>query len=181
MKTKTLLLLMITFSLSSCLKEEGEWIKMTVPAGQHETADKPRWSYKRHQEFKLRFNHTVITDTVINQINKVFGMSDGILHQQHSARVGYRWLGEYIGLYGYYRISGEMHWNTDPLYKAQPNEVMTGSLTIGDFKYKACINGNCFEMDRARTGFTMLSYNLYHYFGGRTPAPHDTNVYIMFL
>lgn len=180
MQTKALIVLLASL-MAGCMNLDGGWIKMTVLQGEHYVDNRPIWKYQRHYDFEVRFDHTVVTDTVINQINKVFGMSDSYDHRRHSLRLGYRWMGKYIGMYIYARADGKPDWNRQPIYKAKPNEVMRGSLTILEFYYEACINGNCHRIKRTQTRTPLIRYRLYHHFGGRTPAPHDTHVYIRFI
>lgn len=154
----------------------------TILAGAHYATENPIEKVTGDSiAFTVRFDSTCRyqTKNPRNQddINKLMGFSDnGVLHHQHSARVGWRWKKEKIELFAYCYAEGKRSF------------VKLGEVAIGDtarmliklnpvgyeFQYK----GVSTIMSRGLTSSTINGYLLYPYFGGDEPAPHTMKLWI---
>jgi hypothetical protein len=132
-------------------------------------------------KFIARFDSSAIYQAAApeNQydINKLYGFSDNDApHQNFSARFGWRWSDGALRLFAYTYNNGVRH------------EQELGTLAIGGEAncsiklqpevYVFTFNGKSVSMPRQSTTVTAKGYQLYPYFGGDEPAPHNIRILI---
>lgn len=124
-----------------------------------------------------------------DQVNKLFGFSEGF-HHWNSARIGWRCIdGAKIELLAYCYVDGERI--IKPLLSCKPNTWIFCNIQNQDTKYvfkvfnaKEKLASVSVEKRRKMTFYSLFKlfiYNLYPYFGGKFPAPRDMNIYMISL
>lgn len=131
--------------------------------------------------FFVRFDSSCIytTATTENQwdINKLYGFSDnGALHQQYSARFGWRWSEGALRLFAYTYNAGIRE--AKELAEIPIGPVVHCSIKIMDGAYVFSVEGKSETMPRQSTTPTAKGYRLYPYFGGDETAPHAVRIWI---
>jgi hypothetical protein len=134
-------------------------------------------------------NCTYQLSTNYDQVNKLFGFSQGY-HHWNSARIGWRCTdGENIELLAYCYIDGVRI--IKPMIKCKPETWVFCNIQNKSSKYvcKAMSpNGDSItvSIDKAKkitiySFFKLFIYRLFPYFGGSVPAPHDMKLYLIKL
>lgn len=167
--------------------EESDFTVYTISAGAH-NADKNTYKSINFEtlDFDVVFDSSAIytTQDPGNQadINKLYGFADGgSFHQQHSARIGWRWYNNELQLLSY----------------TYANSVRSfeylGAIVIGDTincKIQVVDSNYVFHISKvgvkiydhvAARGVgtsTAVGYKLYPYFGGDETAPKEIKISI---
>lgn len=137
--------------------------------------------FKKNCTYKLEEN--------FDQVNKLFGFSEGF-HHWNSARIGWRSIdGETIELIAYCYINGKRI--IKPMIKCKPEEWVFCNIQNKPSKYvlKAMISeGDCItvSVDKDKkisiySFFKLFIYRLFPYFGGKIAAPHDMELCLIKL
>lgn len=145
------------------------------------TSDSIRVYFFKNCVYKLTENY--------DQINKLYGFSEGF-HHWNSARIGWRCMdGENIELLAYCYIDG--HRIIKPMIKCKPESWVFCNIQSKNSKYvlKALIPNKqsiTVSIDKPKklsiySLFKLFIYKLYSYFGGKVAAPQDMNLYIIKL
>ena len=124
-----------------------------------------------------------------DQVNKLYGFSEGF-HHWNSARIGWRCIdGENIELLAYCYVNGKRI--IKPMIKCKPDSWVFCNIQNKNSKYvlKALSPNNqsiTVSIDKDKKFyiydlFKLFMYRLYPYFGGKIAAPHDMNLYIIKL
>ena len=124
-----------------------------------------------------------------DQVNKLYGFSEGF-HHWNSARIGWRCVdGENIELLAYCYINGQRV--IKPMIKCKPETWVFCNIQNKNSKYvfKALTPNNqsiTVSVDKDKKFsvynlFKLFMYKLYPYFGGKIAAPHDMSLYIIKL
>jgi len=132
-------------------------------------------------KFKVRFDSSAIykTSCAENQsdINKLFGFSDNNqLHHEYSARFGWRWSDSALRLFAYVYNDGKMSFKE--LGTVAIGKENDCSISVSGEEYIFKLNGAELIMPRASTTPEAEGYQLYPYFGGDEPAPHNISIWI---
>jgi hypothetical protein len=154
-----------------------------IAAGQH-SADKSTYKAVDVEEmkFSVRFDSSAIYQSVLaeNQwdINKLYGFSDNNTeHHQYSARFGWNWRDGALRLHAYV-------YNKGMVESRELTTVAIGAETMCSIKvtggaYLFSVDGKMVTaMPRQSTGERGKGYQLYPYFGGDEPAPHDIRIFV---
>lgn len=182
---------MVIVSLASCKKTADDtanvpagpqFIKYTIRAGQ-QFCDPNDFKQTDYTELKFiaRFDSSAVYQTLsqANQldINKLYGFSDNNAeHQQFSARIGWRWSGGALRLFGYIYNNGIRDFEEITIISI--GEEHTCSIKVTSASYIFSVGNTSKTMLRTSTTATAKGYKLYPYFGGDEKAPHDINVWI---
>ncbi|GGG30051.1 hypothetical protein [Pontibacter amylolyticus] len=151
-----------------------------IRKGQHSTTS-PYKSIKTNLlRFEAVFDKSAIYTTVLvtNQadINKLYGMSDcGSLHQNNSARYGWRWYNNRLEILGYVYNSGK--WSYKYITSVDLDKPYTYEISLLSQSYLFSVNGVKVSLPRNCSGYGS-GYMLYPYFGGDETAPHDITIRI---
>jgi len=124
-----------------------------------------------------------------DQVNKLYGFSEGF-HHWNSARIGWRCTdGENIELLAYCYINGERV--IKPMITCKPDSWIFCNIQNKTNKYvfKALSPNNqsiTVSVDKDKSFsyyslFKLFIYRLFPYFGGKISAPHDMNIYMIRL
>jgi hypothetical protein len=131
--------------------------------------------------FSVLFDSSAVykTDSIHNQgdINKLYGFSDNnALHQDYSARVGWRWYKNRLELLAYDYNS---HAVNSAFITAVPlGTIITCSIKVQTGSYLFTINGVSKTMKRTSATTTAKGYQLYPYFGGTETAKQEVSIWI---
>ena len=179
MKKLIYLLALITI-FSSCRPDQNEWIVATIKQGEHTSnLDSPNIPASQNTCIQMLFDESNRTDTTMNHINKVYGVSDGWNHKIHSVRIGYRYMADRgdIAIYAFSHINRNMTTNSSNILGyVSINEVSDcACYSITNDEYIYTYGKNTVIHDREKSG-TILMYTLKPYFGGNPTAPHDMTV-----
>ena len=132
-------------------------------------------------KFTVRFDSSCIyrTAKAENQldINKLYGFADnGANHQQFSARFGWRWSEGALRLFAYVYNHGE---RVSKEIAAVPiGKEVPCAITVNGGQYIFSVGEKTVLMPRQSATATAKGYQLYPYFGGDEPAPHEVRVWI---
>jgi hypothetical protein len=131
--------------------------------------------------FVVKFDSTAIykTASAENQydINKLYGFSDnGADHHQFSARFGWRWSDKALRLFAY--VYNNAVWIEKELGTVAIGSEVSCSIKVTGSNYIFTMNDRIETMPRLSTTATAKGYQLYPYFGGDEPAPHDVHIWI---
>ena len=155
----------------------------TIAAGAH-YADKNAYKAVDVEEmrFAVRFDSSAIYQTVLaeNQwdINKLYGFSDNNTeHHRFSARFGWNWRDGALRLHAYVYNNGVVE--SRELATAAIGAETVCSIRVTGGAYLFSIDGKLVTaMPRQSTGERAKGYQLYPYFGGDEPAPHDIRIFV---
>lgn len=128
-------------------------------------------------------------DENYDQVNKLFGFSEGF-HHWNSARIGWRCLdGKTIELLAYSYIDGVR--TIKHIMSCKPNNWVFCNIQNQDSKYifkvftsKDKIATVVIDKNPKRSFYSLFKlfiYNLYPYFGGKIPSPKNMNIYMITL
>ena len=184
MRTRGILLAMMTMALLSCTKEKTEtntYHTYVIEKGSHESShgygEKTTDSILN---FNVIFDSSAIyhdtTEENAKDINKLFGMSDcGIMHHMNSARIGWRWHKGNLQLfaYSYCNTKREMA----KIGSFHINAELKCSIICTKGKYIFEVNGK--KVETKRSCNIEEHYLLYPYFGGDETAPHRIKIKIL--
>lgn len=196
MKNKLSIICMAALCLSACSKQLEQpqatigkkataaqsFIQYTILKG-NQYCDKSGFVPVKFSRlaFKVKFDSSAIYKTVKsenqNDINKLFGFSDNnAAHHQYSARFGWRWSNNALRLFAYDYNHGVRSFKELGIVAiGKENDC---SITVSGDKYVFSLNGVETTMPRASTTFVAEGYQLYPYFGGDEPAPHNISIWI---
>lgn len=156
-------------------------ITYTIRPGQH-YCDQNAFVWKSVAElkFKVWFDSSCIYTTTLpaNQydINKLYGISEGLNHQVNSARIGWRWSNESLRLFGYvYKDSVRYSQEISTIPIGMPADC---SIRMNGNQYDCSVNGIHVSLPRSNNDTVATGYQLYPYFGGDETAPHLINIKI---
>jgi hypothetical protein len=160
--------------------KEPDAILYLIPKGQHSTQSPFKFVDRTAIRFEATFDNSARYSTAVasNQadINKLYGVSDcGTNHHLNSARFGWRWYQDRLEIHAYTYVQGKR--NTAYITTVQPEQKNVYELELGDEEYTFRVNEKSLSLPR---GCSQLSsgYQLYPYFGGNEPAPHDVTIRI---
>jgi hypothetical protein len=130
--------------------------------------------------FAVRFDSSAIYKTTdsVNQydINKLWGFSEGLNHQFHSARIGWRWSDSALRLFGYVYDSGQRYSQEIGIVELNKN-IECGIKLQGD-KYAITADNKTVYLSRGPLDTVANGYQLYPYFGGDETAPQNIKIMI---
>ncbi len=160
--------------------KEPEAIFYLIPKGQHSTQSPFKFVDVASIRFEATFDNSARYSTVdpSNQadINKLYGVSDcNTNHQSNSARFGWRWYNDRLEIHAYTYVQGKR--NIAYITSVQPGQKNSYAIQIGDGAYTFTVNEKSLSMPRTCSQ-AASGYQLYPYFGGDEPAPHDISIRI---
>ena len=152
----------------------------TIKKGQHSTNAPVKLLTSAVIRFEATFDASAIYETSIKEnqgdINKLYGMagcrSD---HHSNSVRFGWRWYNGKLELHAYSYLNKARQ--SKFVSTIDLNKAYTYEIQLQDNKYVFTLNGQQVELPRHCSG-TGEGYQLYPYFGGDEPAPHDITIAI---
>jgi hypothetical protein len=160
----------------------AQFIKYTIRAGQH-YSDQSVYKQTNYTELKfiVKFDSSAIYQTIDpgNQydVNKLYGFSDNNEgHQNFSARFGWRWSDGALRLFGYIYNNAAMSF--EELGTINIGTEYTCSIKVTAANYIFTLSNTSKTLPRASASASAVGYQLYPYFGGDEPAPHDINIWI---
>ena len=169
-------------TISQNLSTPDSFKAYTIPQGQHYATENPLKSVETAEmKFVVKFDSTAIYQTLDpeNQydINKLYGFSDnGDLHQQYSARIGWRWSDGALRLFAYTYNAGVR--DSKEIAAIQIGKEVSCSIKVSPETYQFNVDGKTESMPRKSTTTAGKGYQLYPYFGGDEAAPHEVHIWI---
>ena len=169
-------------NLSTSSVNVSEFVEYVIPKGEHYANGNDFTALDISElKFTVRFDSSCIYKTASpeNQfdINKLYGFSDnGALHQQYSARFGWRWSDGALRLFAYTYNNGVR--SSRELGIVPIGEDVHCSIGVTGKGYVFVVDEKSETMERLSTSSTAKGYRLYPYFGGDEPAPHDVHIWI---
>ena len=173
----------------SCRKETALQIlstssfkQFTIPKGQHYATENNIKAVEiTEMKFVVKFDSSAIYTTADpdNQydINKLYGFSDnGDQHHSFSARFGWRWSDKALRLFAYTYNNGVR--DEKELGTIAIGTEVHCSIKVQGEVYQFEVDGKTETMLRLSTTTVGKGYQLYPYFGGDEPAPHDVRIWI---
>lgn len=158
------------------------FVQYLIPKGEHYANGN---TYKpidaAGMQFAVRFDSSCIYQTTDPQnqwdINKLYGFSDnGALHQNYSARFGWRWSEGALRLFAY-TYNNAVRESKEIAAVPIGQDVHCG-ISILKGSYVFTVDEKSVTMPRLSTTATAKGYQLYPYFGGDEAAPHDVRIWI---
>ncbi|HEX2533673.1 MAG TPA: hypothetical protein VHK69_08055 [Chitinophagaceae bacterium] len=131
--------------------------------------------------FTVRFDSSAVYRTAVpaNQydINKLYGFSDNAdEHHRFSARFGWSWNNGALRLYAYVYNNGVRA--SKELGTMAIGAEAECAIRVTEAGYGFMLNGTETVLPRASKTPRARGYQLYPYFGGDEPAPHDVSIWI---
>jgi len=167
---------------SASVTQTASFKEYFVHQGEHYATDNSIKAVEISElKFTVKFDSSAIYQTADpeNQydINKLYGFADnGALHQQFSARFGWRWSDGALHLFAYtYNNSVR---NSKELGTINIGEEAHCSIKVAGERYVFTLNDNIETMPRLSTTEKGKGYQLYPYFGGDEVAPHEVRIWI---
>lgn len=158
------------------------YIRYVIPRGEHYAAGN---AYRTVRISKLLFSalfdssclYRLATQDNAGDINKLYGFSDcHSAHHVNSARFGWRWYDGALQIFAYCYTNGARQ--TKLMGSIPVGKAATMSITIEPGQYLFELNGRRERMERNCTADYAEGYQLYPYFGGDEPAPHNITIRI---
>lgn len=169
-------------STPATTKTSSGFIQYVIPTGEHYANGN---DYKpvdvTELKFTVRFDSSCIYQTINpeNQldINKLYGFADNnALHQQYSARFGWRWSDGALRLFAYtYNNSVR---DSKELAVIPIGKDVHCAIKVTSETYVFSVEEKQETMIRKSTTPTAKGYQLYPYFGGDEVAPHEVRIWI---
>lgn len=198
MKTP-ILLMVLALLASSCKKDDiSSEAEQSVPAPISETfktytiqkgehyCDETRLkqvTITNSISFNVRFDSSAIYKTITpaNQedINKLWGFSEGNDHHQHSVRIGWAYARNALRLYGYVYADSIRYFKEINTIGLGENVKCQIKLTADGYELTA--GSSSVTLPRAPKGTSTKGFQLYPYFGGDETAPHRIKIEIQEL
>lgn len=132
--------------------------------------------------FTARFDESAIyqlSEEDQGDINKLMGVADcNSHHQTNSARFGWSYNIDEgaVDIYAYVYYQGDRL--VQKLGQAPIGSTMSYRLTITDKEFVFEFDGSATSFDRGSSCQLGVYYQLFPYFGGNHPAPHDIRIYL---
>ena len=151
-----------------------------IPKGEHYATDNAVKAVEISElKFAVKFDSSAVYQTADaeNQydINKLYGFADnGALHQQFSARFGWRWSDGALRLFAYTYNNGVR--DSKELGTVKIGEEAHCSVKVSGEQYLFALNDKVETMPRLSTTEKAKGYQLYPYFGGDETAPHEVRI-----
>lgn len=147
----------------------------TIKKGQHSSNAPVKLLTSTTMRFQAIFDASAIYETSKKEnqgdINKLYGMSDCRSdHHSNSARFGWRWFNGKLEVHAYTYLNKARQ--SKLVSTIDLNKAYTYEIQLKDNKYVFLLDGQQVELPRHCNG-TGEGYQLYPYFGGDEPAPHD--------
>ena len=198
MKTPITLVFLLLF-VSSCNKDENTaepeqsdpvpiaatFKTYTIQKGEH-YCDETRLkqvTIANSISFNVRFDSSAIYKTTdpINQedINKLWGFSEGNDHHLHSARIGWAYARNALRLYGYVYADSIRYFKE--IKTIGFGEIVNCQIKLSSDSYELTAGGSSVSLPRAPKGTSTKGFQLYPYFGGDEKAPHRITIDIQEL
>ena len=176
----SLLALVVLVKLPSCKKITNDYKTFTIKEGKHRSTYALKYSKDTTFGWDVIFDSSAIYKTVdsLNQydINKLVGWSDcGTDHMDNSIRFGWRWLNDSLEIHWFKHENGSFTFSK--ICNVDLNSEYNYQLTISDWDYHMRVDGTCVWIPR-NCPYEGKRYQLYPYFGGDEPAPHDIHIKI---
>jgi hypothetical protein len=193
---KNIILFIFLLLLFSCKKEipvtepvpvpvpEDGYIQYTINAGAHYcNTNAFKVVSLSEMNFKVKFDNSAIYQTIDplnqNDINKLYGFSEGHDHQLFSARIGWSWNKAALRLYAYTYNNG-IRSSKEITTVNIGAEIVCGIKVSGnDYIFK--VNNITITMPRAGNSIIATGYQLYPYFGGDEVAAAEIHILIQDL
>lgn len=160
----------------------ARFAKFTIKKGAH-YADQSNFKTIETAEMKfvVKFDSSAIYQSATKEnqydINKLYGFSDNNAnHHSFSARFGWRWSNDALRLFGYIYNEGAVA--SKELASVAINAEIMCSIKVTPTAYIFTVDGLSEELPRKSTIPVAKGYQLYPYFGGDEPAPHDVSIWI---
>lgn len=156
--------------------------RYTIKAGNHYCEGNVYKELQLSQmKFRVRFDSTAIYTTTDpeNQedINKLWGFSDnGQQHHEYSARMGWRWSGGALRLFGYVYNEGRM--TSKEITTVHIGAVAVCRIVVQEGSYLFEVNDQQVSLPRKAATAKAKGYQLYPYFGGDEVAPHEVHIWL---
>lgn len=190
----TILFIAGTLFIASCSKKAesvidqpvtpltSQYTTYLIRQGQHfsdNTAYKP--VSVSEMKFLARFDSSAVyhSSNPVNQydINKLYGFSDnGTDHHQFSARIGWRWSDGALRLFAYVYNEGVV--SSKEITTVNIGAEVSCSIKASGSRYIFSVNEHVVEVLRLGKTLKGEGYQLYPYFGGDEPAPHEIRIQI---
>jgi hypothetical protein len=162
------------------------FISYTIREGEHYCDQNfPKWIRGTEMAFAVRFNTSAVYTLPPGEqddINKLWGFSEGSSNHYNSARFGWRWKDGQLQLLPYIYIAGELwrpaEWELPVLATAPFGENVLCSIRVAYDKYIFTVNGQSWSFPRGLRTSGYAGYQQYPYFGGDYPAPHLVTILI---
>jgi hypothetical protein len=153
-----------------------------IPKGEHYATDNSLKAVDVSElRFVVKFDSSAVYQTTDpeNQydINKLYGFSDnGALHQQFSARFGWRWSDGALRLFAYTYNGGVR--DSKELGVINIGEEVHCAIKVSGERYVFRVKDSVETMPRLSATAKAKGYQLYPYFGGDEAAPHEVRIWI---
>jgi len=176
-----IVLISLLLVLSGCRKYEDGFAIYKIRKGNHYSTRGVSFLEHDHLSFSAIFNESAVYQSVdpINQqdINKLYGFSEcNDLHQDNSARFGWRYLGGVIEIHAYVYNDGVRI--SEYMGDVGIGSTHNYSIAIVNDHYDFTLDGHTISVPRTASCNTGFYYKLYPYFGGDESAPHDITIKI---
>lgn len=160
-------------------KEKDGFYHFEIKKGAHRSCAAIRYTESKSIEFEATFDDTFEykTDDPQNQedVNKLFGISDGFSHIRNSARIGWRCLDGRLEILAYTHFDGVFEFQK--ICDAKPGESILCRIDLADGGYAFSAGGKtiCMRRHPKKSG---MNYYLWPYFGGDEAAPRSISIKI---
>ena len=139
-------------------------------------------NFYHYSSYEVVFDKSCAYDLVgedQKDINKLFGFSAGLNHHKDSARFGWAYNEGMIELWSYCYIGGERR--VGYLCSVLLGESYTLDLSVSGsetcYRFIVHHKGSLYRSSEVYKDDTWnFGYNLWPYFGGNRPAPHDIQI-----
>jgi hypothetical protein len=169
------------FLLLSCERSslEESWVFYTIPEGNHSSLENQvSFHHKNQVKFDVFFSLNClyqISGEDGSDLNKLYGLSDGMNHMQNSARFAWRCLnGRTIELWYFVHSDGSQVY--EKMGEVLPGEIHHLEIDIQEKSYRFRMDERQVEVNRTKS--TSMGYRCYPYFGGNLTAPHEMTIAI---
>lgn len=178
-------IVMATLLISCEPPFEEEFELFVIKKGEHYSTYRAATLQSKELRFYARFDSSAIyvSKTPENQwdVNKLLGFSDAnVHHQEHSARIGWRWLDNHLEVFAY--VYSDSQRIIEPLGTANLGQNHLYEIILLDDRYRFRFDDT--ELDVTRTHVPSQKgtyYMLFPFFGGNEVAPHDIRIWIKML
>jgi len=172
----------LTKNLSTSKTAAAGFVQYVIPKGEHYANGNDFKALDvSEMKFVVRFDSSCIYQTTDPQnqwdINKLYGFADNnALHQQYSARFGWRWSEGALRLFAYTYNNAVR--DSKELAVIPIGKEVHCSIRVTNETYVFSVGEKQETMARLSGTPTAKGYQLYPYFGGDEVAPHEVRIWI---
>lgn len=152
-----------------------QWEPYCIEKGKHKSRNQLAVTTDKEAAYSVVFSESCLYELGTDDqydINKLFGLSDGLDHTEASVRIGWRTgIEDSIDIFAYTRQNSTIY--SEQIGRVAVNSLHSYAVAIEPNRYRFRIDTYTVYMERKNRSRGMVRYRLWPYYGGDRAAPHS--------